>query len=58
MANQYLAVVQQLGVALGRTVGVLDENGVVVAGRRSSPAYAPAFIDAVKAQTGDRYVRP
>ena len=31
MANQYLAVVQQLGVALGRTVGVLDENGVVVA---------------------------
>ena len=35
-----------------------SENGVVVAGRRSSPAYAPAFIDAVKAQTGDRYVRP
>ena len=34
------------------------EKGVVVAGRRSSPAYAPAFIDAVKAQTGDRYVRP
>ena len=31
MANQYLAVVQQLGVALGRIVGVLDENGVVVA---------------------------
>ena len=23
-----------------------------------TPAYAPAFIDAVKAQTGDRYVRP
>ena len=35
-----------------------SEKGVVVAGRRSSPAYAPAFIDAVKAQTGDRYVRP
>ena len=31
MANQYLAVVQQLGTALGRTVGVLDENGVVIA---------------------------
>ena len=35
-----------------------SEGGVVVPGRRSSPAYAPAFIDAVKAQTGDRYVRP
>ena len=35
-----------------------SENGVVVAGRRTSPAYAPAFIDAVKAQTGDRYVTP
>ncbi|MCR4824749.1 MAG: C69 family dipeptidase [Bacteroidales bacterium] len=34
-----------------------SENGVVVAGRRSSPAYAPAFIDAVKAQTGDRYIK-
>ena len=31
--------------------------GVVVPGRRTSPAYAPAFIDAVKAQTGDRYVK-
>ena len=29
-----------------------------VPGRRTSPAYAPVFIDAVKAQTGDRYVRP
>lgn len=35
-----------------------SENGVVVSGRRSSPAYAPAFVDAVKAQTGDRYVKP
>ena len=35
-----------------------SENGVVVMGRRTSPAYAPAFIDAVKAQTGDRYVKP
>ena len=25
---------------------------------QSSPSYAPAFIDAVHAQTGDRYVRP
>ena len=35
-----------------------SENGVVVPGRRSSPGYAPAFIDAVKEQTGNRYVRP
>ena len=35
-----------------------SENGVVVAGRRSSPAYAPVFIDAVKSETGDRYVKP
>ena len=35
-----------------------SENGVVVPGRRSSPAYAPAFIDAVKATTGTRYVKP
>ena len=35
-----------------------SENGVVVMGRRTSPAYAPAFVDAVKAQTGTRYVKP
>jgi len=35
-----------------------SENGVIVRGRRTSPAYAPAFIDAVKAQTGNRYVKP
>jgi len=35
-----------------------SENGVVVRGRRSSPAYSPAFIDAVKAETGNRYVKP
>ncbi len=35
-----------------------SEKGVVVAGRRTSPAYAPAFIDAVKSETGDRYVKP
>ena len=35
-----------------------SENGEIVPGRRTSPAYAPAFIDAVKAQTGDRYVMP
>ena len=34
-----------------------SEDGVVVSGRRTSPAYAPAFIDAVKEQTGSRYVR-
>ena len=35
-----------------------SENGEIVRGRRTSPAYAPAFIDAVKAHTGDRYVKP
>ena len=35
-----------------------SENGVVVPGRRSSPKYAPAFIEAVKEVTGDRYVKP
>jgi len=35
-----------------------SENGVLVRGRRTSPEYAPAFVDAVKAQTGDRYVKP
>ena len=35
-----------------------SENGELVRGRHTSPAYAPAFIDAVKAQTGDRYVKP
>jgi hypothetical protein len=35
-----------------------SENGVLVAGPRTSPAYAPAFIDAVKDITGPRYVKP
>lgn len=35
-----------------------SKDGEIVPGRHSSPAYAPAFIDAVKAQTGDRYVKP
>ena len=35
-----------------------SENGVFVRGRATPPAYAPAFVDAVKAQTGDRYVKP
>ena len=35
-----------------------SENGEIVRGRRTAPAYAPAFIDAVKAQTGQRYVKP
>ena len=32
------------------------ENGELVRGRHTSPAYAPAFIDAVKATTGPRYI--
>ena len=35
-----------------------SENGAVVPGRRTSPEYAPAFIDAVKDNTGNRYIRP
>ena len=35
-----------------------SENGVVVAGRRTNPAYSPVFIDAVKSETGNRYVKP
>ena len=35
-----------------------SENGELVPGRRTSPAYAPAFIDAVKEVTGDRYLKP
>ena len=35
-----------------------SENGVLVMGRRTSPAYAPAFVDAVKEVTGARYVKP
>jgi dipeptidase len=35
-----------------------SQNGEIVRGRRTSPAYAPAFIDAVKSVTGDRYVKP
>ena len=34
-----------------------SKDGELVPGRHTSPAYAPAFIDAVKAETGDRYVR-
>ena len=66
MANQYLAVVQQLGAALGRIVGVLDENGVVVACSSfplinttrvglswdsSSPANSPAICPSFKTYT-------
>ena len=34
------------------------ENGELKEGRHTSPQYAPAFIDAVKDLTGDRYVVP
>ena len=32
-----------------------SKDGVVVSGRYSAPQYAPAFVDAVKQQTGQRY---
>ena len=34
-----------------------SKDGELVPGRHTSPAYAPAFIEAVKDVTGDRYVR-
>ncbi len=34
-----------------------SKDGDVVFGRYSSPAYAPAFVDAVKKETGKRYER-
>ena len=34
-----------------------SKDGELTPGRHSSPKYAPAFIDGVKAETGDRYVR-
>ena len=33
------------------------KGGEIVPGRHTSPAYSPAFIEAVKEATGDRYVR-
>ena len=35
-----------------------SKDGEIVPGRHTSPAYAPAFIEAIKDQTGNRYVRP
>jgi hypothetical protein len=34
-----------------------SKDGEIVPGRHTSPAYSPAFIDGVKALTGDRYKR-
>lgn len=34
-----------------------SSEGSIAPGRHSSPTYAPAFVDAVKAVTGDRYIR-
>ncbi|MBQ1748631.1 MAG: C69 family dipeptidase, partial [Bacteroidales bacterium] len=35
-----------------------SKDGDLAPGRHTSPAYAPAFIEAVKTQTGDRYITP
>jgi dipeptidase len=35
-----------------------SEGGEIRPGRHTSPAYAPAFIDAVQSVTGTRYVKP
>lgn len=34
-----------------------SKDGKIVRGRNTYPAYSPIFIDAVKAQTGERYVK-
>lgn len=34
-----------------------SKDGEIIRGRNTSPAYAPVFIDAIKAQTGNRYVK-
>jgi hypothetical protein len=34
------------------------KDGEIAPGRHTSPAYAPAYIDGVKAVTGNRYVKP
>lgn len=34
-----------------------SKDGEIVPGRHTSPAYAPAFVDAVLQATGERYVR-
>ena len=44
---------------LGMTKGPRpSKDGEIVPGRHTSPAYSPVFIDAVKAATGERYVKP
>ena len=35
-----------------------SRDGEIAPGRHTSPAYAPAYIDGVKAVTGKRYVKP
>jgi len=35
-----------------------SRDGEIAPGRHTSPAYAPAYIDGVKAVTGNRYVKP
>ena len=35
-----------------------SKDGEFVPGRHTSPAYAPAFIETVKQQTGNRYIHP
>ena len=35
-----------------------SKDGAIAPGRHTSPAYAPAFVDAVKSHTGSRYVKP
>lgn len=35
-----------------------SKDGELIPGRHTSPAYSPVFIDAVRHETGARYVKP
>ena len=34
-----------------------SKDGAIAPGRHTAPKYAPTFIDGVKAETGERYIR-
>ena len=58
LTNVMVATVHSKQMVYEPYRNILSENGVVVRGRRTAPAYSPVFIDAVKSATGERYVRP
>ena len=57
MMKRWMKLAQFLIVKHNDQVMRPSKDGEIVPGRHTSPTYAPAFIEAIKAQTGDRYVR-